>query len=357
MPVQVRRVDPLEWREAIVDFFWNARIWPHETKADYFRHWDWRCSAVSEQLPAVWVALEGGQVVGHIAVNFRQLRYDGQLVHAGVPANFRLDARLHNSLVGAGLAGAPWQMVRAGEIDLLLGYGNQIAHALFVARGVRELGSFNQYVDVRRWGPVLRRRLPAGAALAPLAGAASRLLRLAGRRRRAPPAVPLVARHLTRAEVVGLDRSHWAVSKDFVLEGSHALLADRFLGNPFREHTVIGIFATGQGRVEGLVVTEGKARVSILDCRVNEDVLSEVQAVEMAIAVLPDTDNVIVPLLPRTQLASEFSAAGYLRRRGDPTAETIGQSLWSAHWRPEHPLASRFEDLRRWKLWYAWSHH
>jgi hypothetical protein len=357
MSIRVRRVNPYEMREAIVELFWKLQTWPYATREEYARSWDWRYASLSATPPAVWVAFDGETVVGHIAVFFRQLSLDGRTVRAGVPANLRLLPQYHNSMLGAMLSSSPWTLMRAGEIDLLLGYSNRIGHSLLVARGSNELGAMRPYVGVRQWAHVLSRRIPGGAALAPLARLAMRVRNLTRSRRPRASDGEHVVRTLSAAEVQAIDRAHWAPPVGLVASDSGEQLARRFLGNPFRELRVFGVAGRAGGRIDGFVVTEGTTRVSVLSCVVNEAQLSEVDAVELAVRAIPSAQSVVVLLLPQTELAEDFAAAGYFPRSVEEAGETASSTFWSAYWNPAHPLAHALAQIRRWKLWYAWSHH
>jgi hypothetical protein len=354
--LRFERVAPEDVRDAAVAFFWRMRAWPYPDLESYYRYWDWRYSGLSEERPTVWVARHGSAIVGHIAVYFRRCRLDGHAVRIGVPGNFLVDTTHRDTMIGARLASSPRALVRDGEIDMLLAYGNRIAHAMFIRLGARDLGFMKSFVDIRQWAPVLSRRVPGGAALAPLVSAASRLRKaLRGRAR------PRDLRHfrideLDRAALLGIDKSHWrAPNGNLVEDATPRYLADRFLACPVRRHRVFGIFDRVSGALQGLVATEGTTRVKVWTCEVNEDVLTEVEAVNLALDALPDAESVLVPLLPKSHIGKQFASVGFLRERFMDDVEA--NTSWSACWRDSHPLASRFADVATWKLWYSWSHH
>src|ERR1017187_4848255 len=82
MAIQVKRVNPFDVREAVVELFWKLRTWPYPTKDEYFRYWDWPYSLISETVSAVWVAVDGSEIIGHMAVHFRHLCFDGHAMRA-----------------------------------------------------------------------------------------------------------------------------------------------------------------------------------------------------------------------------------------------------------------------------------
>ncbi len=355
--IRLKRVAPPEAREAIVQLFWRMQAWPYATEEEYFRYWDWRYSSTSESPPAVWVALADDRVVAQLAVNFRHFQVAGRPVEVGVPANFLVDDQYRKMMIGPLLVKAAQRMVRKGEIDLLLSYSNRTAHAISVALGSKDIGSMQSFVEVRRWAPVLGRRYPGGALLAPLAGAAAKLRKRLRSRDPLEHPEEFVVRDLTAEELASMDRTHWAQSSGLVWNGSGDYLANRFLRCPFREYRVAGIVQKSSGRLEAILITEGAARLYVTLCAANEAVLSDVEAVELLARARPDVEVVVVPLLPQTALASEFLAAGFLARSGPDADSVVQRTFWSAYWAPGHPLASYFERWEAWKLWYAWNQH
>lgn len=357
MGLEVRRVDPLEMRAAIVDFFWRIRMWPHPTKEDYFRLWDWRYASMSEQKPIAWVALDGTTVVGHITVLFRTLALDGRRIRAGITANYRVDEPYRSTMVSGALGNAPRTLIRQGELDLLLAFSNRAASRVVIALGYRELGPMCTWAQVVRWAPLLRRRSRFLAAFAPLVSGAVRAHKvLRGAR---TPQLPeeLTARILSANELIGLDRSHWEHHGGLTWDGTTAAFAKHFSPSESRASRVLGVIDRRSGRLEGLVALEGVNDLQILQCSVNESALSAVQAVELAIQASPDVEIVRVPLLPQTNLAAAFRDAGYFQLPAAYSAAVLRGTFWSAYWPKEHPLAAALADTRAWNLWYGWSHH
>src|SRR5579864_2637280 len=205
MSINVRRVNPLEMRESIVDFFWRIQDWPYATKDDYFRYWDWRYTALSDRSPIVWIASDGDTVIGHISIYLRDLALDGRPLRAGVAANFRVDKRYQTTLVGGALASAPRAVVRTGELDLLLGYGNRTAHALFLGLGCRDLGVMRTFVDIRQWSPLLRRRSIGLLPLSPLLRVATDIWKYVASDRSLPASTSLGARILSTQDIMTMD--------------------------------------------------------------------------------------------------------------------------------------------------------
>jgi len=270
-------------------------------------------------------------------------------------------------MVGARLAMEPRSLVRDGEIAMLLGYGNANGHSMFVGLGSRDLGAMQLFADVRRWRPILARRLPAAAAIAPLAHVAAGTRKLILRRGFSRTTPGLVARNLSAAEVLSMDRSHWSSPGSLMSDSSPVLLVNRYVNCPYRSHRVFGITEESTRRLQGVVVTEGTTRIKVWECLVNEAVLSEEQAVELVLNGIEEAETAIVPLLPASTLAGNFARAGFIRRsQGGPAPavrtahsqyEVEETTWWSAYADPAGPLGSLLADEKRWKVWYAWSHH
>ncbi|MGH8218523.1 MAG: hypothetical protein ACREUT_08160 [Steroidobacteraceae bacterium] len=358
MAIRLRRVEPREVREAAVQFFLKTRAWPWTTEADYYRYWDWRYSTISESRPAsVWIATDGETILGHLAVNFRTLQLDGREVRVGLPGNFLVDEQHRKMMIGPLLARIPIQMVRQGEIDLFLGYGNATAHSMSLAFGAKDIGPMSFYVDVRQWGPVLSRHIPLGRFLAPAASVAACLRKTIVRRGRLHHVSGLEVRELTAQEILTLDRSRWKQPGGLVWRGSGEYLARRFLGNPFRDYRIHGIIHGSSGRLEGFLVTEGASRLNVILCETNEAVLLAVDAVDLLASSARQVEVVVVPVLQQTMVGTEFSQRGYLARSGQKTDPAVQRTFWSAYWLPQHSLASFFGRTECWKLWYGWNQY
>jgi hypothetical protein len=344
-------------RDRIVEYFWRIQMWPYQTKEEYYRFWDWRYNALSEVEPATWIALEGDTIIGHVALLFRDLYLNGQRIRAGVTTNLRVDDSYRNGALAVVLTKAPRTAARRGEFDLLTSHSTSSAHQLAVAVGHRELGSMQTFVRVLRWYPVLRRRSPKLVPMVPVVRAASRVYQTI--RGTAIAHVPpfFVARMLSAAEVRSLDLSHWRVNESMNWNGSLGYYANRFCGSEYSDGRVFGVVDNRTGAVEAVVAVSGSARLTILQCDVNERVISRALAVEATLRVNPGIESVHVPLLPKTALAEEFVRAGYTglpARLEDPW---IHNRSWSVWWRPEHPLAGQLERISRWNLWLGWAHH
>jgi hypothetical protein len=357
MGIRLRRVNPFDMREPIVEFFWRIKMWPYASKDAYFRLWDWRYRCLSETDPAVWVATAGDTVVGHIAVHFRYLSVNGQRLCAGVPGNFRVDEAHRNVAVGAALASAPRMLVQRKEIDLLTGYGNRIAHAMSLAMGFRDLGAMQTLIHARRWAPILRRRSFALGFLSPLVSLAAGVHQRFRRTTSARIPDSLTARPIVTEELAVMDRSHWQRGAGLRWDGSMPYFASRFGSTEFRATRVFGIIDSHNGRLEGLVAIEGTEQVNVLECDTNESVLSAVQAVELVMRAIPDAESVRVALLPQSHGAADFAKAGYLRMPAAASAPTIRDTFWSSYWLAAHPLASALAATDQWNMWYGWSHH
>ena len=357
MPVEIKRIDPLEMRTAIVNFFWKLRMWPYPTIDHYFRFWDWRHRCLSEGDPVAWVALNGTEIVGHITLLFRTLTCNGRRVRAGVTANFRVEADSPRAPLSAALASAPRRLVRDGEIDIMLGFSNPAAHRMAVALGSREVGPMSTLADVVQWTPILRRRLWALGALAPLLSTVMRARRFLGGARSPGHLDAFAARTVGAEELATLDHSHWEPSPGLTWNGSLTAFANRHCPSEFRASQVRAIIDRQTSRLEGLVALEGANDLQIRDCAFNARALSAPQAVALAARSEPQIESVRVPLLPRTQLAAAFAGAGYLRLPAQLSTVVFSDTLWSAYWLKNHPLAAAFAHTREWNLWYGWSHH
>lgn len=358
MAIRLKRITPHEAREAMVGFFWRMRAWPFGTEEEYFQYWDWRYTHTSDGPAAVWIAMDDDRIVGHLAVNFRNFQVSGQPIRVGVPVNFLVDDEYRDSMIGPLLARAPQKMVRRRELDLFLcEMCSAAAHQMFVGLGLKDLGTMLSLVEVRRWAPVLRRRITGGTMLAPLASAVARFRKLIknGTGREHPEG--FVVRDMTAEEVAMIDRSHWPRPQGLAWDGTGAYLSNRFLRCPNRSYQVVGIFDELTQRIEGILVTEGSARLNVILCATNQSLLSEVQAVDLAVDLRPEVEVVVVPLLPQTSLATEFSRAAFFPRFGVDADSVVQNSYWSAYWLPDHPLASPFAQTEGWKLWFGWNQH
>jgi hypothetical protein len=355
MTAQLLRIDPFAHREAIVEFMWRNRAWPYETKDQYFGFWDWRYRSLSESDQAVWVLVNGDLIVGHVALHFRRLALGSQLVRVGVPGNFRVDEHYLNTVAGTMLASAPRKLVQKGEVDLVVGCHNDIAQAVAVALGYRDLGEMQALVAVPHWDRFLGRRAAALAALAPLAHAADVVRRTLRRCVRRPPPDFLAARLVSTDALRSYDMSHWQRDARLTWAGSLGYFANRFSKCPFQTARVYALIDERNGRLEGLVAAIGEAMLSVLECEVNQSVLAPPQAVELLLNANPGADSVRVSLLPSSQLAQEFATAGYLRLPTRLFESAMDGDVWSAYWQPSHRLAGLLANTDSWKLWHGWS--
>ncbi len=356
MPLAIRRVNPTDVRDAVVEMFWRLRRWPQSTKEDYYRYWDWRYSSLADGDQTAWIAMDGDRLIGHIALHHRRFRLHGESVRGAIPGNFIVDPEFRHPLVGVKLAGATKALALSGELDVVLGYGNPVAHALFTSLGFREIGHMQMFIDVRRWDRVLGNRFPGGSLLGPIARAADAARKAIARRGRAPRAVGLMARELSPDEVLAMDRSHWAQPpRGLVSDDSARFVLHRYLMSPFRASRCFGIFDETTGRLEGYVITEGAQRVKVWDCQINVDRLAEPDAVDLSISCIEECETALIPLLPRSSMAQRFTHAGSLKRALG--GETESTTAWSALWRPDHPMAHELSAVDDWKVWFGWSHH
>ena len=357
MGVRVQRVNPLRVRDSAIDFFWRMRAWPFATLEEYARCWDWRYTAIPEGEPIAWIALDGERIVGHVACNVRNFVLNGRAVCAAIPGNFLVDPAYRNTIIGAQLAGTPMKLTQKGETDIFIGYGNQIAHKLALGLGCRELGPMRPFIDVRRPGPALGRRIPGGALLAPVAtGALATLRALTGRRRASPPP-GLSVRRLAAPELGAIDRSSWSVPPGLSWRGTSAYLAKRFLECPIREYRADAIVDAASGAAEAIVISEGRGRFNVIFVLANVARVSEVQAIELVATANPEIELVLVPLLPGTRLARDFAHSAYLERSRANSDTVLQNTTWSALWKPTHPAAEEFAAVDAWNVWYGWNSH
>ena len=356
MAIEFRRVEPREVRDGVVDLFWRLGSWPWPDKNDCYRHWDWRYTSLSDVTPVVWVATDGGKIVGHMALYPRRFRAGDLDLTVGVPGNFLVDPEYRRTPIGPRLATSTRTLLRSGELDAVFGYGNRMAHAMLVRLGFRDIGAMELYADVRQWGPVLGRRIPGGAMLASFASAAHSLSKLARGARRPGDIAGIEARVLSAEETAAIDRTHWRGDPEaLVANNSSRFLADRYLKSPFQTRQLVGLIDQATSLAEAYVVVEGDRRVKIVDCQVNEHRMSEPEAVAMAVRAIPTAETVLVPLLPQSDLAAAFLAAGFVRRRANDFVE--GNTRWSAQWDSSSPAAKWLENVNRWKIWFGWNHH
>jgi len=355
MAAQLLRIDPFAYRDAIVDFMWRNRAWPYEAKDEYFRFWDWRYRALSESDSTVWILRDNDLIVGHVALHYRHCKLGAHVVRVGVPGNFRVDAHYMNSVAGAMLASAPRKLLNRGELDLVVGCHNEIGQAVAVALGYHNLGEMQALVRVRRWDRFLGRRAAMLAVAAPLARVIDAARRAVTRAAFRPPPDHLIVRAITADDLRALDNSHWERDSRLTWAGSVAFFAQRFSGGPFQLSRVFAVIDERNGRLEGLLATVGELMLKVIECEVNQSILTPPQAVELLLRAVPDADSVRVPLLPRSQLAQEFAAAGYMRLPGRLFEAVMDGDLWSAYWQPSHPLATQLADTSSWKLWHGWS--
>jgi hypothetical protein len=356
MAIEFHRVAPLEVRDAVVDLFWRLGSWPWPDKADCYRYWDWRYTSLSEVTPVVWVATDGGKIVGHMALYPRRFKLGDAKLRVGVPGNFLVDPEYRNSPIGPRLAASTRTPLRTGELDAIFGYGNKLAHSMLVRLGFREIGAMELYADVQRWGSALNRRVPGAAVFAGIASAAQSLRKVV--RRAHPPrdVRDIEAVFLSPEETANIDRSAWRTNPEaLVADYSSQYLADRYLRSPFRPRKLIALVDQGSRAVEGYVVVEGDRRVKVVDCQVNEERMGEPEAVAMAVKAIPTAETLVVPLLPQSDLAAAFLAAGFVHRRINDFVE--GNTWWSAQWSASSPAANALEKVNRWKLWFGWNHH
>lgn len=352
----IEEVRPAELREALIDFFWEQRHWPYATRDDYARAWDWRQASLGDEPARVWIAraAPSGEILGHIAVYPRRFMFRGRELRVAVPGNFLVREDHRNTLIGPRLAAGLRRLVTDGEFDVVLAYANPAAHQMFTRLGFRELGRLHEYLDVRRSGSILRRYASPAVIAAPLIDAVLAVRRWFLSHGRASVR-GWQARLLTADEVEQLDRSHWTDIEDRIAPAATGdFLAGRFLRAPFSDYRIVGVFDR-DGAAQALVSVNARRRIRVCECAVNPLVIDSPTAIAIALRALPNSQAVLVPVLPACRMASELERAGYMAR--EPHDPVAARTRWSAYWRDDHPLASELADPTRWALLFGSSHY
>jgi len=356
MTFEFQRVDPLEVRDEVVDFFFKHRRWPGETRGDYEAIWNWRHRALSEGPPLAYIARlqSTGEIVGHVGVYRREFRIGDARISACVPGNLFVHPGWKQNIIGVRLVMFFRSLIQNGEFDLFLGFGNEAANAMLARLGFAQLGSMHTYADVRNAGAVLRRRHRALAAVGPLVnlGFAARRRFSSGRREAVST---LDVRRLGAAEFLELDRSHWSAPTRLVAWESNEFIAERYLNEPGVERTLYGLFAREKGTLEGFVVTEPTARVKVWDCQTNPASIDSQSAIAAVAGKIRNAETLLVPTLPQSALAGEFTRAGFLDREAVDDVEA--NTFVSALFLPDNPHAHVLKDPTQWNIWMGSRHY
>lgn len=351
--VEVREVDPLEVRDAVVDLLWEHRHWPGESRADYARLWEWRYRHLGDGPPRVWVARgEGESVVGHYALFPRRFRHGDRTLCGAVAGDLLVHRDHRGAPLAILLARVPLRLTRSGELDLVIVTATPAAHALAVGIGYRDLGRMDRHVDVRDSRADLGRRFPLAAPLAPVLDLGLGALRSLRRRGLAALAARFRVDVLDAEAVAGLALEDWSAPADrLVTAPSAGHLAGRFLGDPYHRRLAFGLTDRERGRVEGAVILEISGRTGgVQACRVNAAVLDEARAIALVGAHLPtDLDRCSVPTLADSELSRELRALGFFQRRSG--ADEPPRILLGGAWAPDHPLAAELGSTPRWNLY------
>lgn len=358
MSFEFETVDPQSVRDEVVNFFWEHRKWPGETREDYYKIWDWRYSSLSEGPALVHIARlkETGQMIGHIGVYRRTFRFGDVTLSAGVPGNLFAHPEWQKTIVGVRLVTFLRSLVQRGEFDAILGFGNDIANEMLARLGFAQLGRMNTYVDIRDSKPLLRRRNRALTMIAPLVNAVTSVRRGLRSPRGAGQAKDLEVRQLAPDQILQLDRSHWAPPNRLVAWDSNRFLAERYLMEPNASRHMHGLFDPSTGSFEAYVVSESTTRIKVWDCQVNPAAIDPPSAIAaVAAASWPHAETILVPTLPQTQLARDLVAAGFLDRRSDDLTEANTQV--SAYWLPTSPHAAVLSDPSSWNIWIGSRHY
>ncbi|HJQ53079.1 MAG TPA: hypothetical protein VJ825_04460 [Gemmatimonadaceae bacterium] len=356
MTFEFQRVDPLEVRDEVIDFFFKHRRWPGETRADYEAIWDWRHRALSEGPPLGYIARlqSTGEIVGHVGVYRREFRIGDARIAGCVPGNLFVNPAWKQNIIGVRLVMFFRSLIQNREFDLFLGFGNEPANAMLARLGFAQLGAMHTYADVRNAGAVLRRRHRAFAAVGPLVnlGFAARRQFSTGVRR---VKSHLDVRTVTASEFLTLDRSHWSAPTRLVAWESNEFIVERYLKEPGAERTLFGLFAPGKGTLEGFVVTEPTARVKVWDCQTNPAAIDPTSAIAVVASRIRRAETVLVPTLPQSALAGEFMRAGFLDRESVDAVEA--NTFVSALSLPDNPHAQVLNDPSQWNIWMGSRHY
>lgn len=354
--VTVELVEPDEVREQVVELMWEHRHWPGETREDYRRLWEWRYRALGDGPPGVRVArTTDGRVVGHTAVFPRTFRFGDRRLRGAVPGDILVHRDWRRHGIGVQLMLLPKQMVRRGDLDVVIVVGTYRAHEILVRLGFEELGGFHRHVRVLDSRPLLEGRLPRPALAAAAAPVVDGALGLAGwlpRRRVRSRAAGLEVVALDPDAVAGMDRSHWSFPADrLVGEDSPSYLVRRFLQDPHTRRELLALRDGATGDVEGHVVVEHDGgTATVCDCRVNADRLDEAAAISLAGERLSGRAAVYqVPALPGSDLAGRLRSLGFLHR--SPVRPPGERVHVSAYWDPDLPFADALRGPEAWSLY------
>ena len=356
MTFEFQRVDPLDVRDEVVDFFFKHRRWPGETRQDYEAIWEWRHRSLSEGPPLTYITRlkSTGEIVGHVGVYRREFRIGVARVSTCVPGNLLVHPQWTQNIIGARLVMFFRSLIQNREFDLFLGFGNEPANAMLARLGFAQLGAMHTYADVRNAGAVLRRRHRALAPVGPLVN-----LGFAARRRlsRRQPRVKchLDVRKLGAAEFLGLDRTHWAPQTRLTAWESNRFIVDRYLNEPGAERSLFGLFDPAKRSLEGFVITEPTARVKVWNCQTNPASIDHPSAIAAVVSRISNAETVLVPTLPQTNLAGEFVRAGFLDREAVDAVES--NTFVSALSLPDNAHSEVLNDPGQWNIWMGSRHY
>lgn len=317
--------------------------------------WDWRYTRLGEAKPRIWIARteSTGEIVGHLAAYPRRLRCGRQMLRAIVPGNFVVDPAYRNTLIGPRLAMQPRSVVRRGEAEVVVAFGNEAAHTMFARQGYTALGGFTEYRYMTHWGPTLARRLRPAALLGPLVDGVFAL-----HRRLRAPVLPagLLVRELDvgAATALDLDIDYWPPSVKVEAAGTGPYLAGRFLADPFVERRLLGIFDQATDRMEAYVVVTAELASRVWECRTNAQRLDVPTAIRLAAHNLSETESLSVSTLASSELTADFPAHGFLRR---PPSAYEASRRWSVYVPDAHPLAGVLKRPESWALFLGSTHY
>lgn len=154
----VRTGDPLHDRDTVLSVWWGNLGREDRIAAKY----DWFYLSGPNGPPLLQLLLEAssGDFVGTACAGRRRMRFRGQDLHAGVLVDLAVLPE-HRSL-------GPALMLQQGlidagkqQLDLLYGFPNPKAAAVFKRIGYKQLTEMVRYARVLRYGHYLRARLPA----------------------------------------------------------------------------------------------------------------------------------------------------------------------------------------------------
>lgn len=139
--IRIRKIEPSE--EAAARRFFASRHAPEHREAAFERRgvrWRWQYWSHPGGEPGIWIAEDGGAIVGIIGTNAVKIRTPLGVVKAVWAGDLLIDPAYRGRGIGKKLVDA-WK--GSGDIGVGKGY-NDIAYALYVSRGFRGVWGFTR---------------------------------------------------------------------------------------------------------------------------------------------------------------------------------------------------------------------